>query len=81
MQPRTPPENVELGEREVNTHDSTEASRVTIQVPIHPNGRFSLSIHFEPTLRPELASVWTPQVLVPVTKRKYESTVYSGKVQ
>ena len=42
--------------------------RVTVQVPEHPNGRFHLLVHFEPTLWPEFMSIRTPQILVPAMR-------------
>jgi len=68
MQLLTPPENVQLRERNVKTQHPIVISRVTVQVPVHPNGRFDLSAHFEPPFRSELVSVWTPHILIPAMK-------------
>ena len=47
---------------------SIGTSCVTVQIPIYPDGRFHLLVHFEPALRSEFISIWTPQIPVPAAK-------------
>ena len=52
---------------------SIEAPCVNVQVPIHPNGRFHLIVHFKPPPRPKAASVWSPQSLISGVERHQDA--------
>ena len=57
-------------ERVTDQHSTVSSTlrAPNVQVPIHPNGRVNLLVHFEPPLRSKHASIWTPQILVSVMR-------------